>query len=107
MTGGTHSSAAAAGGARGWAAPGRKRSGPLSPRCDGDPGCEAEGAQPDFGDLGSKPKTGQKWVKGIRNKGEGFFFFFLKNIQTNEFKYEFEFKHSKTMHQHVCNNELL
>jgi hypothetical protein len=31
----------------------------------------------------------------------------FKNNQTNEFKHEFEFKHSKTMQQHVCNNKLL
>jgi hypothetical protein len=39
-------------------------------------------------------------------KGKVFFLIF-KNIQINEFKHEFEFKHSKTMHQHVCNSKLL
>jgi hypothetical protein len=33
--------------------------------------------------------------------------FYLKNIQTHEFKHELEFKHPKTMLQHVCNSELL
>jgi hypothetical protein len=37
---------------------------------------------------------------------EGFSFFFKIN-QTNEFKHTFEFKRSKTMHLHVCNNKLL
>jgi hypothetical protein len=41
----------------------------------------------------------RKKVGGVKRKG----FPFFKNIQTNEFKQEFEFKHSKTMHQHVCN----
>jgi hypothetical protein len=36
-------------------------------------------------------------------KGKRFFLIF-KNIQTNEFKPKFEFRHSKTMLQHVCNS---
>jgi hypothetical protein len=66
MMGGTRPSAAAAGGARGWAAPSRKRSGPPSTRCDGEPGCRTEGAQPDFGDLGSKPKQTRNGEEGKR-----------------------------------------
>jgi hypothetical protein len=31
----------------------------------------------------------------------------LKSKQPNEFEHNFEFKHSKTMHQHVCNIKLL
>jgi hypothetical protein len=43
--------------------------------------------------------------KTRKEKGRVFFF---KNInQTNEFKHTFEFKHSKTLHEHVCNNKLL
>jgi hypothetical protein len=54
--------------------------------------------------LGSKqnePVIGE----GKEGKTKGFNF--LKNIQTNEFKHKFEFKHSKAMHQHVCNIKLL
>jgi hypothetical protein len=42
-----------------------------------------------------------------RKKSKEGFSYFLKNNQTNEFKHKFEFKHSKTMQQHVCNNKLL
>jgi hypothetical protein len=31
----------------------------------------------------------------------------LKKLQTNEFIYKFAFKHTKVMHQHVCNIKLL
>jgi hypothetical protein len=31
----------------------------------------------------------------------------LKSKQPNEFKHNFEFKHSNTMHEHVCNIKLL
>jgi hypothetical protein len=47
---------------------------------------------------------------GLRNKtrkDKGRVFIFLKINQTNEFKHTFEFKRSKTMHLHVCNNKLL
>jgi hypothetical protein len=66
MTGGTRPSAAAAGGARDLAALGCKRSEPLRPRCDGEPGCRAEGARPDFGDLGSKLKQARNGEGGKR-----------------------------------------
>jgi hypothetical protein len=45
-----------------------------------------------------------------KKQGQGIkevLFYFKENNQTKEFKHEFEFKHSKTMHQHVCNNKLL
>jgi hypothetical protein len=42
---------------------------------------------------------------GRRRKKRGFIF--LKSLQTNEFKCKFEFKHTKLMHQHVCNIKLL
>jgi hypothetical protein len=32
---------------------------------------------------------------------------FLQTHSNHEFKQEFEFKHPKTMHQHICNRELL
>jgi hypothetical protein len=44
--------------------------------------------------------------KGVKGGVERFFIFF-KHISNNEFKPEFEFKHNKMMHQHVCNSELL
>jgi hypothetical protein len=68
------------------------------------PGAEAEGAPPDFGRQGSKQKWAGKGRGKRRIKGKGFDF--LKALQTNEFKYKFEFKHSKAMHQHVCNIKL-
>jgi hypothetical protein len=45
-------------------------------------------------------------------EGEGvrrvcLFFYFLLNTQSIEFKQRFESKHSKTMHRHECNRELL
>jgi hypothetical protein len=42
----------------------------------------------------------------LGGKEKGFFPNF-KNIQTNEFKPEFEFKQSRTMLQRVCNSKLL
>jgi hypothetical protein len=45
--------------------------------------------------------------KGRREGKRKCFNFFLKNYQTNEFKHKFELKHSKEMHQHVCNIKLL
>jgi hypothetical protein len=95
MTGGTLPSAAAAGGAHDLAARDRKRSGPLRPRCNGEPGCRAEGARPDFGDLGSKSKLARNGEGGKKIKSNEFFLFY-KNNQTNEFKHEFEFKHCKS-----------
>jgi hypothetical protein len=58
-----------------------------------------------YGGAGLRSWNGpkRKKVGGVKRIG----FPFFKNIQTNEFKQEFEFKHSKTMHQHVCNSELL
>jgi hypothetical protein len=56
-------------------------------------------------DAGLKTKTGQKRKekREIREK----LLNFLKANQTNVFKYKFEFKHTKAMHQHVCNIKLL
>jgi hypothetical protein len=62
---------------------------------------------------------GRLWTSGIwaqsenkpelrereKRKGKGFQIF--KSKQPNESKHKFEFKHSKTMHQHVCNIKLL
>jgi hypothetical protein len=85
------------GSARGWAALGPKLTG--SRRAEGGEaaGGGNQGAQPDFG----------KWVVQQINKREmkGFRFFLIN--QTNEIKHTFEFKHSKIIHQHVCNNKLL
>jgi hypothetical protein len=55
--------------------------------------------------AGLKRKMGQKGVRreGIKEKC----LLFLKSLQTIEFKCKFEFKHFKTMHQHVCNIKLL
>jgi hypothetical protein len=44
--------------------------------------------------------------KGRKEK-EDRFEIFEKKIQANEFKHKFEFKQSKMMLQHVCNNKLL
>jgi hypothetical protein len=67
-----------------------------------------------------KEKEGHRWTSGFlgqkrkrarsEEEEEGLkemVFYFKKNIQTHEFKHEFEFKHSKTMLQHVCNSELV
>jgi hypothetical protein len=63
-----------------------------------------EGARPDLGVLGSNKERARI---GRESKGKRKWFLFLKNNQPNEFKYKFEFKDSKTMHQHVCNSKLL
>jgi hypothetical protein len=47
-------------------------------------------------------QSGPERKKGGRDKRKRFTI--LKRKQTNEFKYKFEFKHSKTMHEHVCNH---
>jgi hypothetical protein len=64
-----------------------------------------EGARPDFGTLGSNKERAR--IDGREEMKRERVFYFCKTTQSNEFKYEFEFKHSKTMHQHVCNNVLL
>jgi hypothetical protein len=46
-------------------------------------------------------------LRGKRVKEEWVFFSIYNNIQTIEFKHEFEFNHSKTMLKHACNNKLL
>jgi hypothetical protein len=51
--------------------------------------------------VGLKTKTGQKG-KREKERGKRVLLIFEKQ-QTNEFKYKFEFKHTKPMHQHVCN----
>jgi hypothetical protein len=51
-------------------------------------------------------KNGLERGRREREKVKGFFSDFEKQ-QTNEFKHKFEFKHSKAMHQHVCNIKLL
>jgi hypothetical protein len=55
--------------------------------------------------LGPKTKTGQNRGRGKRKKEKGFQIF--KSKQPNEFKHKFEFKHSNTMLQHVCNIKFL
>jgi hypothetical protein len=60
MTGGTHPSATAAGGARSWAALGRKRSGSLGARCDGKPGGGAEGLPPDLDRWAAQKEQGKE-----------------------------------------------
>jgi hypothetical protein len=51
---------------------------------------------------------GRRWAKkgkgggGVKRK-----VFIFKHKPNNEFKPEFEFKHNKMMHQHVCSRELL
>jgi hypothetical protein len=69
-------------------------------------GEEVGGAAADFYDLGSKKKNRPKRVEG-REKKEKVFFSDFEKCQTNDFECKFEFKHFKTMHQHVCNIELL
>jgi hypothetical protein len=69
-----------------------------------DHGKEVGGAAADFYDLGSNKKTGQKGEEGIEKKEKDLSKF--EKQQTNEFKCKFEFKHFKTMHQHVCNIKL-
>jgi hypothetical protein len=67
-------------------------------------GTGVEGASADLKVLGSnknKPEYGRK----EKEKGIGFSDF--EKQQTNEFKCKFEFKHTKPMHQHVCNIKLL
>jgi hypothetical protein len=56
--------------------------------------------------LGLRLGVGQKG-KGKEGEVEKVFSIFFKTLKPNEFKQEFEFKHSKTMHQHVCNSKLL
>jgi hypothetical protein len=60
-------------------------------------------------------RTSKVWVKNEnkserdrreREKGKGVLLIFEKQ-QTNEFKYKFEFKHFKTMHQPVCNSKMI
>jgi hypothetical protein len=51
---------------------------------------------------------GSDWAK--REKGGGGLkgrVFIFQTHSNYEFKPEFEFKHNKMMHQHVCNRELL
>jgi hypothetical protein len=55
--------------------------------------------------LGSNENGPEKGVEGREKKEKGFSDF--EKQQTNDFKHKFEFKHSKTMHQHVCNIKLL
>jgi hypothetical protein len=55
--------------------------------------------------LGFKAKTGQKGGGRKKIKGKGLTNFEM--LQTYEFKYKLEFKHTKAMHQQVCNNKPL
>jgi hypothetical protein len=97
MTGGARPSAAAAGGAHSWATLGCQRAGLRS----------GSGLwRPDGGKRGASAGLCLMGCAETRKKRKKVFPIFLKK-QTNEFKHEFEFKHSKTMHQHVCNNKLL
>jgi hypothetical protein len=66
---------------------------------------EIGGAAADYHDLGQKRKHTGKFRRE-REKGKGVLLIFEKQ-QTNEFKCKFEFKHTKPMHQHVCNIKLL
>jgi hypothetical protein len=80
--------------------------------------CEADRAEPvtsgrgtkvggpavDFG-CWAQNKNMPERVEGKRRKVKSFVF--LKTLQPNEFKCKFEFKHTKPMHQHVCNIKLL
>jgi hypothetical protein len=62
--------------------------------------------RPDDGVEGPPPDFGC-WAAQKQGRREKEVFLFKKNNQTNEFKHNFQFKQSKTMHQHVCNNKLL
>jgi hypothetical protein len=53
----------------------------------------------------SKRKRARNIKKGKMIKEKGFLTF--EKQQTNEFKCKFEFTHSKTMYQRVCNIKLL
>jgi hypothetical protein len=65
---------------------------------------EKRGARADFG-YWAKTKMGKKGLGGKGRKEMSFIV--LKSLQTIEFKFKFEFKHTKPMHQHVCNVKLL
>jgi hypothetical protein len=65
---------------------------------------EVGGSAADFG-CWAQNKNGPERVEGKRRKVKSFIF--LKTLQPNEFKCRFEFKHTKPMHQHVCNIRLL
>jgi hypothetical protein len=58
----------------------------------------------DFGSW-AKNENGPERVEGKRIKEKGFSI--LKSLQTIELKCKFESKHTKPMHQHVCNIKLL
>jgi hypothetical protein len=55
--------------------------------------------------LGSKRKQARTEGEGKREKGKEFSI--LKSNKQMNSKCKFEFKHFKTMHQHVCNIKLL
>jgi hypothetical protein len=67
-------------------------------------GRRTKGLLTDFWHWASKQK-GARIEGKEKNKRKRVFYF--EKHQTNEFKYKFEFKHSKAMHQHVCNIKLL
>jgi hypothetical protein len=62
------------------------------------------GPAADFG-CWAQNKNGPERRGREKDKRKGFSI--LKSNQPKEFKHKFEFKHSKTMHQHVCNIKLL
>jgi hypothetical protein len=51
----------------------------------------------------TRPRKTEKKKGGRKRK----ILTFLKKTQLNEFKYKFEFKQPKTMHQHEYNNKIL
>jgi hypothetical protein len=57
------------------------------------------------GANGLQNENGLKRGRSGAFKKKGFYFF--QTHSNNEFKQEFEFKHPKMMHQHVCNSKLL
>jgi hypothetical protein len=70
-------------------------------------GCAAKQASwaAEKGEVGRAEDLGQKQEgkKGRERKP----LLFSKELTKIEFKHKFEFKHIKTMHQHVCNSKLL
>jgi hypothetical protein len=103
MTGGSHPSAAGGGCAHWWAeraALGRQEL----------LGCDAAG---DGGGLRTKLEAGLQFkraagqIKRERGRRAKERIFNFEKQSNNEFKQEFEFKHPKMMHQHVCNSKLL
>jgi hypothetical protein len=67
-------------------------------------GNRVEGASADLKILGSNKNRSEQ---GRREKEKGVGCSDFEKQQTNEFKCKFEFKHTKPMHQHVCNIKLL